>query len=782
MSVTPIVRLLLVTVICGWFCDWTFAQRRSEPLTAERVAKSITRGVDFLKGKQTNNGVWSRQPSHTGGVTALCTLALLNCGVELEDRVIQRSMQRLNGIDIDTSSVYAVSLMTMVYCLGEPDNIGRIRECVNYLVETQVERGGRRGGGGGWPYTRVGGRPDSSNSQFALLALHEASLLGIKVDQRVWRDARWYWEEDVRHRNGGFFYTSAHPSVSGSMTCAGMSSLIIIDENLPKQVPFENGRVVCCGENDRLEYVESASDWLGKHFSVRRNPTQGALSFSRNTLYFLYGLERAARLSGQRYFGEHDWYREGAEFLALSQRGDGSWRSSAGHGENDPNVATALALLFMSKGRRPIVIGKYKHSDDNDWDRHRKGVHYLTRALEADWNTKLNWQTIDGRYATADDLLEAPVLFISGRDSLNLGAKQKDALRKYIEFGGFIFAEACQGDGCGENVGFDREFRELMAELFPDSELQLLERDHPVYSAQYNLETNPDRPLWGLQSSCRTSVIYCSTNMAGIWRVNRPSFMAQIPERGKNQVTYATQLGINVVSYATGRELKDKLDRPKVIDSFDDGVGQRVVLIPKLSHGGGADDAPNAWQNVIRRARFDLKQRFKLERQFVPASREHLAKHPMVFMHGQTAFQFSDEEREALSEYFRNGGFLFADSICSAQPFVKSFESEIQKIFPDQKLEPILQNDRIWSARDGGYKVDQVSMHEPAAGEPGGVRRTKSPPKMFGIKQDDRWVVVFSPYDLSCALENAAAQQCVGYDTDDAARLGVNIILYALNP
>jgi len=45
----------------------------------------------------------------------------------------------------------------------------------------------------------------------------------------------------------------------------------------------------------------------------------------------------------------------------------------------------------------------------------------------------LNWQTIEGRFATADDLLEAPVLFISGRDSLRLSSKQKEALKKYIE-------------------------------------------------------------------------------------------------------------------------------------------------------------------------------------------------------------------------------------------------------------------------------------------------------------------------------------------------------------
>ncbi len=61
-----------------------------------------------------------------------------------------------------------------------------------------------------------------------------------------------------------------------------------------------------------------------------------------------------------------------------------------------------------------------------------------------------------------------PVLFISGKDAVDLNVDQKEELKKYVENGGFIFAEACRGEGCGDG-GFDRAFRELMAEIFPDS-------------------------------------------------------------------------------------------------------------------------------------------------------------------------------------------------------------------------------------------------------------------------------------------------------------------------
>ncbi|MGI9517189.1 MAG: DUF4159 domain-containing protein [Pirellulaceae bacterium] len=776
--------LLLVLLFPGWAVIGPVNNLHAQELNAEQVGRAITGGVRFLKGEQdANTGRWNSIREHKGGVEALVTLALLLSGVDARDATIQRSIRYLNSLDLrdDRLSVYTASLMTLVYCELDADLYrSRIRSCVEFLGEAQIAQGPLAGG---WSYYLGGGRPDGSNSQFAILALSEASKYDIDVAQDVWQRAQWYWEAMYKG-NGRFIYRDDqyHRDVAtGSMVCAAISSLIIIDEHLAKRVPLENGRVRCCGTEDRLEMVEAANQWMERHFTTRENPADSRSIFSVNRFYFLYSMERAARLSGQRFFGQHDWYREGAQTLIALQRNNGRWQTSAGHGETNVHVASSLALLFPSKGRRPIVIGKYQHSSDNDWDRHRKGVHYLTRQLESDWKVKLNWQTIEGRFASADDLLEAPVLFISGRDALRLSNQQKEALRKYIEYGGFVFAEACQGDGCGDDVGFDRDFQALMLELFPDSRFQLLDDQHPVFQAQYNLPANPEWPLYGLQSSCRTSVIYCPRNMAGFWRLNRPSFLNQLPDVPRRQVDYATQLGANVVAYATGRDVKDKLDRPQVMETVGEGLGQRVVLIPKLTHSGGADDAPNAWQNIMRRASFDLKTRFKIVREMISPSPEELANFPMVFMHGRAPFRWSEEQREALRNYFANGGFLFADSICSSDGFSKAFRDEMKQLFPEQELMRIPATDRIWADDAGGYQLDSVGMHEPA-NVPGGVREFRTPPLMEGIQVDGRWIVVFSPQDLSCAMENASATQCAGYNRDDAARLGVNVILYALRP
>ena len=43
-----------------------------------------------------------------------------------------------------------------------------------------------------------------------------------------------------------------------------------------------------------------------------------------------------------------------------------------------------------------------------------------------------------------------------------------------------------------------------------------------------------------------------------------------------------------------------------------------------------------------------------------------------------------------------------------------------------------------------------------------------------------RMAVVFSPLDISCALENIHESQCNGYTHESAKLIGMNVVLYYL--
>ena len=155
----------------------------------------------------------------------------------------------------------------------------------------------------------------------------------------------------------------------------------------------------------------------------------------------------------------------------------------------------------------------------------------------------------------------------------------------------------------------------------------------------------------------------------------------------------------------------------------------------------------------------------------------------LLFMHGRTAFRLTDAERQRLKQYLERGGLLLADSICASRAFSESFRREIAAIFPDRKLERIPVSDPLLSTAYGGFDLRTVSRRDLEATGHGGPSKatvSKVPPDLAGLKFGDHWGVIFSHYDLSCALEKHDSLECRGYVREDAARIGLNVVLYSL--
>ncbi len=270
-------------------------------------------------------------------------------------------------------------------------------------------------------------------------------------------------------------------------------------------------------------------------------------------MYYLYGVERTGRMTARRFIGQHDWYREGADMLVRSQDNlSGFWKGTGSY-EANPHVGTSFALLFLAKGRRPVLVAKLKHGPEGDWNHHRNDLANLTSYVEKKWDRDLTWQVIDPAAASVEDLLQAPVLFFNGREAPQFTDEEKKRLRDYVDRGGFIFAEAC----CG-GTEFDVGFRKLMSEVFPEQEykLRLLPPEHPIWHAEEPVDPEFVRPLWGIDIGCRTSVVFCPDDLSCYWELGRAGRQQLLPERVQAEVAAADAIGINVLAYATNRELK----------------------------------------------------------------------------------------------------------------------------------------------------------------------------------------------------------------------------------
>ncbi|MBL8888967.1 MAG: DUF4159 domain-containing protein [Planctomycetaceae bacterium] len=751
--------------------------RLPDDLDGEQVRQSIQRGVRFLLNERVDRGYWRENTAYRGGNPALVVLALLNAGVDPNSPELREPIRRLSTEQ--PLSTYASSLIVMVLAEADPIRYRpQIRLHVDFLISKQ-----EGGGGFGYGHANVGA-PDSSNSQFAVLALHEAQIAGVDIDRQVWQRAQKYWEGVFVEGTGCFEYRANAGNQTGSMTCAGVCSAFLIAENLhPGASIVQGNQVTCCQTPPENKLVNGGLKWLGRNFSVANNPTIPRNDGHSGALYYyLYSLERTGRITGRRFIGSHDWYREGTKSLLEKQNLKGSWTNQASYGETDPLVTTSMALLFLSKGLRPILIGKYQHGEENSWDPHPQGVHFLTRYVEKAWTRKLNWQTIEASHATADDLMEAPVLHITGDRRLKLTFEQIANLKKYVDNGGFLLIEAQNGFDCPSARLFDQDVRELLSVIYPDTKLEVLKPEHPVWNSHFPLKPDQDFPLLGIQSCCRTSVIYCAGPISGFWELNRPK-QQEYGDAVRQKITYSVQLGTNILAFATGNELKDKLDRPKLDNEqlVKNVVGRRI-LVPKLRHQSGFDDAPMALSNLLRRVNTDRGVQFTTQAEFVDANLESLLDFPIVFVHGRGKFSLSDKEREALSIHIQRGGFVFGDAICGDKSFAESFREEMQKLIPEATWDALDKSDHVFSDRYGGYDIQQVQMRLPDA--PGGQAAGYVPtdPKLEALKVGDRYRVIFSPYDISCALESGTSSSCYGYSVEDAARIAANVMLYSLQP
>ena len=391
-----------------------------------------------------------------------------------------------------------------------------------------------------------------------------------------------------------------------------------------------------------------------------------------------------------------------------------------------------------------------------------------------------------------------PVLFFSGGgnplpESEEKRRKLAANLRAYIDRGYFIFAD---GEGCSSD--FNQGFRDLMDLVFeknPEYRFKPLDASHPIWIADQKVPPNQVRLLLGIDYGCRTSVVYSPSNppadpkpsLACLWELSRGGPQEKYSSAVKEKIQGGLAIGINVLAYATNREFKEKDLIPEKFNTnaHTDNVERGKFAVAKLEHPGGCDAAPRALANLMELAARDLDTRVNTHPKLINMQDPALFKYTVVFMHGRNAFRLTDGERQALRTFVKRGGLLFADAICGNEAFAESFRGEMGIIFPKNPLVNISPRDPIWSDKYGGSNLTTVMRRDPQPGRPGEPLKSTVrpvPPELKGIRFDDRYGVIFSEFDLSCALEKHDSMECRGYTREDAARIGLNVLRYAMQP
>lgn len=769
----------------------SFAQNDDARLR-EDVLAAIKQAQRFLRRKQRSDGSWKDDHStqYPHGLTSLALLALVNSGMTEKDPEVRKALKYIRALpDGQPSKVYSVSLtisaLVAAKAKGKRD-YRQIYKLAEWLEEAQTDKGswgyGTRGGLGGG---------DPSNAQFGVLGLRDAATVGYRVDPAVWLKARDHWR--IRQsRSGAWSYRNSY--WNGSMTCAGIATLAIAQRMLRNDRDVRpDGTVDCCRPTTSDPGLRLGLDWLARNFSVQANPgSQGA-----HVMYYLYALERAGRLTGRRFIGQNDWYREGARQLALSQKAAGDWEA----GERGI-VAASFGLLFLSKGLVPVVMNKLEYGAPDprnpnrpgslDWDNHHDDARNLIELISGleDWPRLMTHQTVNmyrlQPETAVSELAQAPICYLSGSQRPAFPEDQVAALRAYVDQGGFIVAVAT----C-DSQDFDPGLRDLIQRMFPEggAELKRLDADHPIFRSEFQLPADTIE-LYGVDFGCRTPIIYSPVDLACYWNKwmkieppDRKDLPQQAQDRLRTRITRDTRIGVNIVAYATGREPPGKLDDTGTDPIKRQDEARRGLLeIAKLKHSGGWDTAPRALRNLLVAVNETVGVSAATRTKSLPVMSGDIFNHPMLYMHGRHAFQFSRQEREQLRGYLDRGNVLFADACCGSTQFDKSFRAMISEMFKDTegaKLVRVPVDHELFSV---AHDIKSVERRIPAVGKNAKfeARVERGEPFLEGVEIDGRLAVIYSKYDISCALEQQSTAACRGYVAEDALKIALNIVVYGM--
>jgi hypothetical protein len=214
---------------------------------------------------------------------------------------------------------------------------------------------------------------------------------------------------------------------------------------------------------------------------------------------------------------------------------------------------TALLLLFLfinvnlfsQSQNTKFRIARLKYSGGGDWYNDPSAevnmMNYLKKNTSVDADEP-KFYTAD---VASDEIYDYPFILITGHGNIDFSDSEVKRLRKYLENGGFIYAD--------DDYGMDESFRREVKKIFPNEELKELPFNHKIYNIHYNfpkglpkIHEHDGKPPqgFGIWYQGRLCVYYTyETNISDGWADTREH------DDPKEKRDESFRMGTNIIVY-----------------------------------------------------------------------------------------------------------------------------------------------------------------------------------------------------------------------------------------
>jgi len=730
--------LLVVVVLLGLLTSVAAAQAQvtAESLD-EAVTKAIAKGVKNLWDQRQADGSWPAASTSSSGFsmgpTALAAYALLENGVSPQDERMAATLDWLAKHDDDKTYSHAVRCQVWLIVNRKTNNKYQKE------FEADVKRLILSAWDGAYMYDAKGtGKEhhyDNSNSQFGVLGVWAGARANMEfIDAKYWQAVAKHWLK-YQHPDGAWDYAHTGPDPRPTMTAAGVATLFVCMDNLPNE-----GALRCrASQGPGHKAVQRGLAWLERNFEDSlREESYIPSAWSAFMPYYLYGIERVGLASGYKYFGKSDWYKTGARWLLRKQGKSGGWGAQ---------YDTAFALLFLARGRNPVLFNKLEYK--GDWNNRPRALANLTEYIGKSFEATVNWQIVNLKSAVSE-WHDAPILYLSGSKAPSFTEEELGKLRAYVQQGGTILSvRECQG------AAFVAGMKRIYAKLFPDYELVPVPRDHALYSVHFRLRGRPR--LLMVSNGVRPLAIHVEDDVALPWQARMEKTQAWAYKGAANIFLYVTDKGS-----LRARGVNHWPAEPASAPS-------RKVKVARLKYAGNWNPEPLAYERLSRLLAADVGLGLDVattEIKLLPSSGAAVAT-----LTGTTALQASAEEQEALRQFVTAGGLLVVDAAGGARAFAKSAEALLGEVFGGTRIRRLPATSSLYTDK----QIKEFKYRRQTRERAGNLRE----PLLKGIMLGDRLGVVYSREDLTCGLVGCASYACDGYTPETAYEIMRNVMLLA---